>query len=170
MSLCVKYRDYTERGHGKFTIVAYRESCETYCRGYVDTSNASELQCIECETVEEIEKTLIKLEKENLNRKRGQVEWIVRIYSGSDLTHPHGDSDDSDDSDEPGKEVLAIDFGAIEAKAEEEHEDTQRTLMAVKMMRASELAEKTAAEERTKELAELRRLHEKYGPEGIDVP
>jgi hypothetical protein len=83
---------------------------------------------------------------------------------------PHSASEDSDDLDESAEEVLVVDFAAIEAKATEEHEASKRTLMAVRMMQAHEAVEKQAAENEAKDRAELQRLMEKYGPEGVDVP
>jgi hypothetical protein len=167
MSLNERYRDYSdsERGNGKFTIVAYRANSVTTFLGCIDSTHSSDLRCIECDTVEAIEETLVTLEKENLGRERGQQEWVVRIYRGADLTMPRSaseDSDDSDDRDGATREVLVIDFAAIEAKAGEEHEESQRTLMAVRMIQAHELAEKAAAEKEAKDRAEFQRLREKY--------
>lgn len=158
MSLYSKYRDISENGIGKYTIVAYRESNEDVFRGYVEARYDSELRCIECITNDDIEKALVELEKENLGRQRGQNEWVVRIYSGTDLTHIF-----ESDSEEPDREVLSVDFAAIEARAKEEHEETQRTLMAVRIMKAHELAEEAAAKKEAEERSELRRLQEKYG-------
>lgn len=157
MSLYARCRDNSENGIGKYTIVAYRESSEDVFRGYVEARYDSELQCIECMTNEDIENALVVLEKENLERQHGQKEWVVRIYSGTDLTHFF-----ESDSEEPDREVLSVDFAAIEARAKEEHEETQRTLMAVRIMQAHELAEKAATEKEAKERSELRRLREKY--------
>jgi len=170
MSLNEKCRDSSERGDGKFTIVAYRANSVTTFRGYIDSTHASDLRCIECDTVEAIEEALVTLEKENLGREHGQQEWVVRIYRGADLTIPRETSEGSDDIGESAEEVLVIDFAAIEAKAAEEHEASKRILMAVRMMQAHEAVEKQAAENEAKDRAELQRLMKKYGPEGVDVP
>jgi len=162
MSLSEKCRDSSERGNGKFTIVAYRESSAVMFRGHVVDGYSSELRCIECAVAAQIEEALVTLEKENLDRKAGQEEWGVRIYRGADLTIPHRASEDSDDLDESAEEVLIVDFAAIEAKAEEEHGAARAALMAVRMMQAHELAEKAAAEKEAKDRAEFQRLREKY--------
>lgn len=160
MSLYARCRDSSENGIGKYTIVAYRENNDVTFRGYVEASYDAELRCIECVTPNDVEEALVVLEKENLDRQHGQKEWVVRIYSGTDLTHVF--ESDSEEPDEPDKEVLAIDFTAIEARAREEHDEAQRTLMAVRIRQAHELAEKAAMEKEAKERSELRRLQEKY--------
>jgi len=164
MSLCENYRDVSERGAGNYTIVAYRASSASYHMGYVQDSYDSELRCIECDTEEEINEALVRLEKENLNKKHRQLDWVVRIYRGPDLTIYRSPEDN------PEGEVFSIDFKAIEAQAECENEETQRTIIAVRMITAHEEAEKKAREEEEKERKELERLVEKYGLSGVAIP